>query len=81
MDLTSNNIKTILKALQIASETVKIQHAQENMRERVYSSNELGREAFHKEQVKAIELASEFDSLAADFLVLNTRNSLNLNNE
>lgn len=81
MDLTSNNIKTILRALQIASETVKIQHAQENMRERVYSTNEFGREAFHKEQVKAIELAAEFDSLAADFNVLNIRNSYPHNNE
>jgi hypothetical protein len=81
MDLTSKQIKTILKALQIASETVKIQHAKENMRERVYSSNELGSDAFHQEQVKAIELAGEFDSLAADFHVLNIRNSYPLNGE
>lgn len=81
MDLNIKQINTILKALQIASETTKIHHAQECVKERIYSKNETGREAYYAEQVKAIDLASDFDKLITDFQRLSNRNNQQLNQE
>lgn len=81
MDLNSKQIHTILTALQIASETIKIQHAQKNVKERIYSQTEQGREAFHAEQVRAIELAADMDQIIPDFLQLKSRSNYSINQE
>lgn len=81
MDLNIKQINTILKALQIASETTKIQYAQECVKERIYSQNKTGSEAYHAEQTRAIELAEDFDKLIPDFQSLSNRNNQQLNQE
>jgi len=81
MDFSSKQLGTILKSLQIASETIKIQHAQKNVKERIYSQSETGREAFHIEQARAIELAEEMDRLIPDIQILKNRTNYPINAE